>query len=337
MTTLAIILMLVWILFGFGVVGGAMYLFIKGAQAVGRALKSGTQRLLNQSDKIPDVAKDAAEAFRDTAKDAAESFRDTAKETAEAFRDARRPRRPNATGGWEYNAGDGWEPVEDNRQDRQSQAQRTRSTRHANSSASSYRPPRPEPQPEPEPERTAPIDYEYFNVDAGATPERIARKMHSYENDEVVGTYARAVIQALDTAEFRRQTVLPAIDAEFKEGTISWDRFVSTTTSALSAVLRNCALLANRVQTFDTLDYQRIERYYRSGGMQDENRLKRWKLLQETKDEMDRLRSANEGLLLELGKLTSELGKLSSDDTLSDNEEIFDEVSHLVDETKYYR
>ena len=198
-----------------------------------------------------------------------------------------------------------------------------------------------QPRPAPTPAAHA-RSYEYLDVDNGATAESIIKVMRSYEQERVVGFYAGEVINALNMAELRKKSLMSEIDSKFSRRSISWDHFASTATEALDAILRNCALLANRVQSFDVEDYERMERFYRTGGearngKQNPARLQRWDLLRETKTEMDDLRSANDGLLLELGKLSSELGKISSNDSTEESSRIADEVRRLAEETKYYR
>ena len=193
-----------------------------------------------------------------------------------------------------------------------------------------------------EPASQRPKSYEYLDVDSGATPEHISKVMRTYVDDMVVGTYAQDVIDALDAAEFRKRSLHGEIDSKFAEGSISWSRFANTADSALDAIVRNCALLANRVQAFDTVEYVRLEQFFRSGGhsgdeASDRARLQRWKLLEDTRKEMDDIRATNEGLLLELGKLSAELGKLTSTVSHDESAQIAEEVSKLVDETKYYK
>ncbi len=184
--------------------------------------------------------------------------------------------------------------------------------------------------------------YRHMDVDAGTTSGRIAEVMSEYAQDSVVGSYAQDVIDTLDLADRRRSSLYAEIDGEFERDTISWEKFTATANSALDAVLRNCATLANRVQTFDTNDYRRMQEFYRTGGFQthgtqDAAKLQRWRLLDETKKEMDSIRSTNQRLLLELGRLSAELSKLSSSDAHDEGESIVEEVSKLVEQTKYYR
>lgn len=195
---------------------------------------------------------------------------------------------------------------------------------------------------EPEPRPTPRRPYRHFDADENVPTDSVVLVMRDYEQNRVVGRYARDVIHVLNSTSLQGSSIFMQIDDEFEEGTISWDRFVSTATKAIDAIERNCALLANRVQTFDVDEYERMERYYVTGGelkngKQDPARIERWALLRDTITEMDGLHSANEGLLLELNKLSVELAKLSRSEASGDGAAIAEEVSRLANETKYYR
>lgn len=196
---------------------------------------------------------------------------------------------------------------------------------------------------EPMPTRRATHEaYRHQDVDRGSSAASITEVMQEYVDDGVVGPYARDVIDVLDAAEHCGRSLTAAIDNEFERNSMSWDRFSATADQALDAILRNCAVLANRVQSFDVVDYRRMEEFYQTGGFRthgtpEEARLQRWKLLDETKREMDGIRVTNQNLLLELSKLVDELTRLSSAEAQDEGERIADEVSKLVDETKYYR
>jgi hypothetical protein len=187
-----------------------------------------------------------------------------------------------------------------------------------------------------------PKTYEYLDVDGSTRAKDIERVMRDYRSVHVVGPYATYVIDTLDALEFRRRSLLPEIDAKFSEGSISWERFHVTATSALDAVLRNCALLGNRIQTFDVTEYGRYEKFVEDGAFSTnpnpgQATLERWKLVCDTLEEMDEIKVATDGLLCELGKLSAEISALDRTKNQENTKDIADEVSRLVDETRYYR
>ena len=190
--------------------------------------------------------------------------------------------------------------------------------------------------------QSIPKTYVYLDVDGDTSAKDIERVMRGYRSVHVVGSYADYVLDTLDALEFRRRSLLPEIDAKFSQGTISWERFHVTACSALDAVLRNCALLGNRIQTFDVTEYGRYEQFMADGAFSTnpnpgQATLGRWKLVCDTLKEMDELKDATEGLLHELGKLSAELSALDRSKNQENTKDIADEVSRLVDETRYYR
>lgn len=198
------------------------------------------------------------------------------------------------------------------------------------------------PSPVEAPPRPQAHPYVHLDVDGGATAQDIEDVMRAYTHERVVGPYAQAAMQSLAMARRREASLMSEIDSRFSPRSISWDHFASTVKEALDAILRNCALLANRVQTFDIEDYEHSEWFYSTGGEMANGKrnpsvLKRWELLRETKAEMDRLCEANDGLLLELDKLSAELGKMRSDQSTEESSRVADEVKRRVEETKYYR
>ena len=187
-----------------------------------------------------------------------------------------------------------------------------------------------------------PRTYVYLDIDDGVTSEKVQEVVRPYVNDSVVGEYARNIVETLSAADLKKKSLFMEINDKFEKRTISWDKFTSTANAALDAILNNCILLGNRLQAFDTADYQRMREFFRSGGAQrindeDPARLQRWRLLNDSKNEMDDIQRTNEALLLELTKLTAELAKLSHSQTSAESARIAEEVSKLADETKYYK
>jgi hypothetical protein len=106
--------------------------------------------------------------------------------------------------------------------------------------------------------------------------------------------------------------------------------------SARSTLLRNCALLANRIQAFDVDAYRKSKRRLPGAG---ESTLANEQLAvyEDALSDIREVLEANERLLLEMGKLEMELSDLQGDDTREDNTKMLDEVKNLLEQTKYYR
>lgn len=185
-----------------------------------------------------------------------------------------------------------------------------------------------------------PYDYVRLDIDEGATVESISEVMADYAGDAVLGERAIAVVDTLESAERRRISLFAELDGTFQRGTISWDKFAGPAYAAHDAILRNSALLANRIQAFDSAGYLRLRESMVSEGNDShhsETRQRRWKLFHEMLDSLDTLQETNEGLLLELDKLATELSTIPDPDQAEDSDQIIEEIRRLVDEAKYYR
>lgn len=195
--------------------------------------------------------------------------------------------------------------------------------------------------------RARQADYVHLDVDRGATASQVVAIMQQYENDSLMGARATNVIETLESAERRRKSLLAQLDGTFQRNTISWDRFATPAQAALDTILRNSAHLANRIQSFDTPSYQRLERdmakrseTQSSSTVQDvhsRTRFERLRLYREMLESLDAIQETNDGLLLELDKLSAELGTLSSAGTSDASDFIIEEIRRLCDEAKYYR
>ena len=210
------------------------------------------------------------------------------------------------------------------------------------------------PEPEPEPawrtHSTGPVrpgwqarqatveqaDYVHLDVDRGADAAAITEVMRRYEGDAILGERATAVIETLKSADRRCKSLFATLDGTFQRNTISWDRFATPAQAGLDTILRNAATLANRIQAFDTVSYQRLVRdAERLHDERSASREERLRLYREMLGKLDALQETNDGLLLELDKLSSELSQVSGTDDASDL--IIEEIRRLVDEAKYYR
>lgn len=184
--------------------------------------------------------------------------------------------------------------------------------------------------------------YVRLDPDTGTTSGDISKVLRSYTQDPVMGPYAQGVIDVLASAELHHESLFIELDSTFQRGTISWDKFAGPSYAALDSLLRNSAYLANRIQSFDTNGYLRLERSMSRDVSEGSNggtgaRAERWKLYCEMIDSFDALQETNERLLLELDKLKAELVTLSASSTTEASDPIIEEISRLVEEAKLYR
>ena len=160
--------------------------------------------------------------------------------------------------------------------------------------------------------------------------DQVVPVLEEYTQTPYVGTIALEALEQVHSAERKRARLRKVITVQFSEGSLSWDKFCGLVDMAERTVLRNSALVANGVQSFDREGYKRalrtkdkhpeqIELYDRS--------------LKGMRDVID----ANERVLLEMAKLELELSSLEADDTREAAGETIEELQGLIEETRYYR
>ena len=179
----------------------------------------------------------------------------------------------------------------------------------------------------------------YAYLDAGETPDAktVKRILDAYEDDDVVGTYARASLDDLSEVTRRRSAIMQIVDAEFEPHSMTWERYCAPLETAFEAVVANAAQMANLLQAFDSTGYARLERMERGGVLEGKrNELEQLDLARQSLERMDGLKDANRRVLVELERLQQELAQLSGSDLAGKTDEIADEIERLAKEAKYY-
>ena len=154
--------------------------------------------------------------------------------------------------------------------------------------------------------------------------------LEEYREAPYVGDIAIEALEQVHSASRKRNRLRKVISIQFSEGSLSWDRFSTLVDTAQRTVLRNSALVANDVQSFDRDGYAKAKR---SGTKQEQHLA----LYDQSLAEMQEILAANERVLLEMAKLEHELGKLEADDTREEAGQTIEELQGLIEETRYYR
>ena len=155
----------------------------------------------------------------------------------------------------------------------------------------------------------------------------------------MVGESAKTAVAQIENMQHRRDRLHRVIDADFGSESLSHDKFAAVVDAAERTLLRNCALLCNRIQAFDVEGYRKTKRLLPSVAELNTNSLdtERMAVYQDALSDINEVLEANERMLLEMGKLEMELSDLESNNTLEDNTRMLDEVKVLLEQTKYYR
>ena len=182
---------------------------------------------------------------------------------------------------------------------------------------------------------------EYRLLESGEVnePEDVLPQLRGLAELPVVGGYAQEAASQVESMDHRRNRLYRVIEATFGTESLSHDKFVSVVDLAFRTLLRNCALLANRVQSFDVEGYRKLRRQLPVGVSPSQDSLAREQLdvYEGAMNDMQEVIDANERLLLEMGKLEMEISDLESDDNREDNTRMLDEARDLLEQMKYYR
>lgn len=169
-------------------------------------------------------------------------------------------------------------------------------------------------------------------------PDDVLPLLESYSEQPVVGVYASEAANQIESMEHRRRRLYRAIESTFGSESLSHDKFVAVVDAAEQTLLRNCALLSNRIQSFDVAGYRSAKRRIGNGSSTDDHlEEERMTMYENALQDMREVIQANEHLLFQMGKLEMEISDLESDDNREDNSKMLEEVKGLLEETKYYR
>ncbi len=179
--------------------------------------------------------------------------------------------------------------------------------------------------------------YAYLDAESGVSKEQVIKVAQGYVDDGALGVRAQDVVETFRRSEVLRKDILSLLRREFEEGSLTWDKFSIPVESACDGIRSNSVELVNRMQAFDSAEYQRLDRIERAGGLENKQTdAHRLAVMRSSLDEMDSIQDANDRLLLELEKLQSELNKLSGEDVACDTDAIANEIRELTRDTHYY-
>ena len=152
----------------------------------------------------------------------------------------------------------------------------------------------------------------YLDQEKGAEPRDIQSALRPYLHARGIGSRARAISNQVKAAQEKQANMTAVVKSKFPEGSLSNIKFQSAVDTAYNVIMRNCTILANRLNTFDVRDFQALE-------------------------SMDVIIDANERLLLHLDKLDAELALVGMEQNETETNEMLAEVQTLVEQAKFYQ
>ena len=149
------------------------------------------------------------------------------------------------------------------------------------------------------------------------------------------GNLARTAADQLDRIFQCRQRLLGILDQKFTRGTMSFQKFDSVAAAAESSAIKNVVSMANRMRLFDEKEYARLQ-HYREDDIPDDIQEEQLRLYQKNFDNVRSTIALNEKILLKLDALAMEISASTFNEDADLNNELIDEIEHLIDETRYY-
>ncbi|MDO4405224.1 MAG: hypothetical protein Q4C09_09325 [Atopobiaceae bacterium] len=168
-------------------------------------------------------------------------------------------------------------------------------------------------------------------------PDDVLPQLRQFTELPAVGGFAAEAVSQIESMDRRHRRLNQVIDSAFGPESLSHDKFVAVVDATERTLLKNCALLSNRIQAFDVDGYRSSQRRLLKPADTDTLGEERQRVYNDALDDMRQVIDANERLLLEMGKLEMELSDLESDDNREDNTQMLEEVQGLLEQTKYYR
>ena len=116
---------------------------------------------------------------------------------------------------------------------------------------------------------------------------------------------------------------------------MSFQKFDSVAAAAESSAIKNVVSMANRMRLFDEKEYARLQ-HYREDDIPDDIQEEQLRLYQKNFDNVRSTIALNEKILLKLDALAMEISASTFNEDADLNNELIDEIEHLIDETRYY-
>lgn len=179
-------------------------------------------------------------------------------------------------------------------------------------------------------------EYRLLGSEEVNEPDDVLPQLRGLSDLPVVGGFASEAAEQVDSMGHRHARLCRVIASKFGDGSLSQGKFVAVVDAVERTLLRNCALLSNRVQAFDVDSYRTLRRHPPDREA-DAARQGQLAVYEDALGDMREVIEANERLLLEMGRLEMELSDLEADGAREDNTRMLEEVNELLEQTRYYR
>ncbi len=182
--------------------------------------------------------------------------------------------------------------------------------------------------------------YSHLDVEEGTSEKEIRGILSNYTKAIVVGPRSKDTIGILERAKERKDSFYTVLKNKFNEESLSYQKFSSTMEMVYSAIMKNSASIANKIQLFDRVGYRKAQKEHMKASFTNKDAIElrdKKRRLDEGLNSIDSLIDTNNKLNDEIDKLIDALDDLDDIETNVENNEVMTEIKNLINETKYYK
>ncbi len=170
---------------------------------------------------------------------------------------------------------------------------------------------------------------------------RIQNQLRESRNRSVVGKIAGKALDQLELTSKKAESFRQIVGAKFGETSLTYGRYASVLDQGVETISKNTSFLAARMQAFDEDQYLKLSKAVSSGNYKKDavdDSLQEDQLVRMNKSlkEMNGILDSNEHLLDMMTTCVNEVAALGEKDNSQANDDIIEEIQHLIETTKYY-
>ncbi len=159
---------------------------------------------------------------------------------------------------------------------------------------------------------------------------------------DIFKTSVEEAVRQLGRAKNIENSFHVVVDEKFPPGSMSNDKFNSTASMSITAIVKNCRAMVARIQMFDERDYMRIRKLIKTGeylrdDIPDSIQEEKYAIYEKNHSAIKDMVNNNEKILIRLDALVMEISTLDSRDISVENNDIINEIEDLIEQTKYYQ
>ena len=171
---------------------------------------------------------------------------------------------------------------------------------------------------------------------------RIQNLLRDSKSRAVVGKTAEKALDQLESTSRKAESFRQIVGGKFGETSLTYGRYAGVLDQGVETIVTNTSLLAARMQAFDEKQYLKLSKdvssgTYRKDAVDDSLQEDQLVRMQKSLADMNAILDSNEHLLNMMTTCVNEVAALGEKDNTQANEDIIEEIQHLIETTKYYQ